>query len=518
MPAPPAVSGQKLYTANIADPTHHPTVRFVFTGPQTGTGGEWAVFGSGWVSLGSGMWRGIVAGRSNFAAEMCDGVTPADGDRFFAGATSLVYAPQKPNTGLYRVIDCGEHIVPTPGHPETPTTLTTYPIVQRVDDADSAAEFEAGIWCVVQEGTIHGGLWVHLLTVAPITLGTTALAWEEVSSHSTTEDMRLLTWAQLGSVPADTTTIEVVATQGDNYDVLHMATLGSGGLGLTSLPAGRDYFQIENLHLNAYPTTGAVWVTANIYKWRQDHYADKTLIMSAPGPLLYLIMPTVVTWPYDHSEVALDPLDNLAIEYILHNTTGGNVTITLRWSSSVHGTWWQTTAQFPSTGGTDDHRDLKFRDALAQHPSSSITAGEGALAFSGLLTSMVTLDQCLAVLDRPTYRWNADAWGVATIDGAGVVTVPLPYRKARFAPSGTTTINGINPIGWADGQECTLLIAASSINVTTIPPRQPGLATNARLTTNRGDPIQVAQPALLRFVLDAASSASWIAFTDPLVF
>lgn len=107
---------------------------------------------------------GVLTASANGALAAQDGVTLTTGDRFLVKNESG--ASEKYN-GIYTLTDAGSA--------GTPWVLT------RATDADADAEVKPGLTVFVSEGTVNGNNSWALITDAPITVGTTALTFTQVS-------------------------------------------------------------------------------------------------------------------------------------------------------------------------------------------------------------------------------------------------------------------------------------------------------------------------------------------------
>ena len=183
---------------------------------------------------------GPIADLAAGAPAVLDGVALAQGDRLLVkdqanGAENGIYVVQTLGTGAD-----GTWI--------------------RSQDADTALKVTADLTAAVEEGTVNADTVWMLTTNAPITLGTTALAFKqlitatELAAHTgRTDNPHAVTAAQAGADPAGS-----AATVQGNLDT-HAADTGNPH-GVTAAQAGAD------------PSGSAATVQGNL----DTHTADKT--------------------------------------------------------------------------------------------------------------------------------------------------------------------------------------------------------------------------------------------------
>lgn len=159
-------------------------------------------FPGDWYPVRPGVWRAMYIGQA-FLEQHLNGVTAFKGMRVIAAwlgqsveSEAALESEDLPRSGIYVVTDPGFYF-----DEQTRQYTPTYAQLERAEDFSSGDQLENG--CVVRigggafagsEGTLSfAGKYARLTTAAPITLGTTALAWELPSSYSAVRGDNLLT-------------------------------------------------------------------------------------------------------------------------------------------------------------------------------------------------------------------------------------------------------------------------------------------------------------------------------------
>lgn len=160
--------------------------------------------GSG-VGFGDGFTWFVIPGQSRWQAGMAGPLVPyggtlqaQDGDLIFAWS-SVPYGAYEPQSyGLYRVVDCGFHWVPTPGHPETLMGQSTKAVIERASSANTPAGLCHGmtVHIVGRDAVEHNGDYFTLTTADPIVVDTTALTFTYSPTYTSGAVTNLLTPAQ----------------------------------------------------------------------------------------------------------------------------------------------------------------------------------------------------------------------------------------------------------------------------------------------------------------------------------
>jgi len=240
---PVTVTGSYLYPALVIDPKVRQSCKgMVPNGSGVG-------FGMSWGPIGGGMWQHSAAGQLPIQTAGTD-VTEfkaQDGDRLFAYSPAYSDS-ERQYYGIYEVLDCGFHMVPTPGHPETLMGVSTQAVIRRALDCNTPETLCHGM--VVQiEGPVgvqHNGDYFTLSTADPIAVDTTDLTFSIITSYTAARDYPLLTQAQLTTTDnlSPTTQIETAsATNTTAYLQSFETTVGIPGV--TLFPAGTVTFTFE---------------------------------------------------------------------------------------------------------------------------------------------------------------------------------------------------------------------------------------------------------------------------------
>ncbi len=519
---PVDVTRRYLRLAGIVDPDLRAPVRcLASSGIVTGQGGGLALginFG-GWQQIGGSagtwtwrrMYNGILLGYS-----LTETVPLAKNDRILVSHAidfSAISIPS-PYSGIYEVLD--------PGSESTP------PVIRRVQDANTADEFYIGT--VVQvtgepKAEFYGKYFRFDAagTISPDLTNVTCTEYTYVAPNQ----QQLLTDSEFALADLEPSPLYVeweVPAGSTSWPQLNYFDTNAGMPGVSEVPAGTQKFYGPAFWVegwNAQVNPGDVFVGYRIIKLPVA--GDAVILLDAwdSAPVTNSTG-QARNWQVDTTSIPLVPTDRIRLAPIARSTCAQPVTVHMLWHQPVDSPYWASTMQIPSAGDQYDHTKLLRRnddggDGRGQHDSHTVMVDDQT-AFSGLLAGAQRLDEALAMLDRPTFRWRKDGWGAATINGTGVVTIPAPYVRGRLELSSSVTINGLDPDNWSDGQEATLLIQASVDDVATLTHFAADLPTNARLSLSRGDGAQLAQTALLRLVLDAGATHSWLSEAEPMVF
>jgi hypothetical protein len=538
----PEVDGKYLYTARIKDPLDYGQVVACYLGPHT-KGGNNPMF-VGWTQPEPGVFVRTETGA--IPPAWLDGVdtraddatlkapSPLLGMRFLAyyqGDTSEL-GTEEPLQQVLILEDAGAHWEPTPGHPETLMLVNTQARFRRAPGFTESSQYVNGMTFGVQTGNLYGAGFLTLAN-SSITLGTTALVWDldPGPTHDWDYKYELLSSTELNTENVDTSNADASVTMASGnpgtpavaYLEHEFMTL-PGTPGIVKLAAGPQEFHFEQVSLSASDVTGVTRILARVIITDAAGTTSVTELDPIPSGLLtpnVTVQDLVVPYRVP-ADIDMTTVMRFSLQIGISTTCQTPATLTVRINSQNHGTYWKGTFQVPAGGGTNSHPDLLNRnvdgaDGRGQHDSHTVMVDDQA-AFTGLLTGALRLDEALAMLDRPSFRWRKDGWGVATVDAAGLVSIPEPYTKGRLSLTGPISINGLDPTNWLDGQEATLLIQASVDNVATLAHFAPDLATNARLSLSRGDGAQFARYALLRLVLDTGATHSWLSEAETMVF
>lgn len=416
--------------------------------------------------------------------------------------------------GIYEVLD--------------PGSADTKAVIRRVQDANTSDEFHIGT--VVQvagepKAAFYGKYFRFDAagTISPDLTNVTCTEYAYVAPNQ----QQLLTDSEFALADLEPSPLYVeweVPAGSTSWPQLNYFDTNAGIPGVSEVPAGTQKFYGPAFWVegwNAQVNPGDVFVGYRIIKLPVA--GDAVILLDAwdSAPVTNSTG-QARNWQVDTTTIPLAPTDRIRLAPIARSTCAQPVTVHMLWNQPVDSPYWASTMQIPSAGDQYDHTKLLRRnddggDGRGQHDSHTVMVDDQT-AFSGLLAGAQRLDEALAMLDRPTFRWRKDGWGAATINGTGVVTIPAPYVRGRLELSSSVTINGLDPDNWSDGQEATLLIQASVDDVATLTHFAADLPTNARLSLSRGDGAQFARYALLRLVLDTGSTHSWLSEAEPMVF
>ena len=229
----PFKSSEVLFPCHIPDPTLALVqADFVYNGDYSCLG---RIF-PGWNELSPGVWQdsGAAEGSGGTFASQCDDHTPTDGEFFIA----YNFTPDPGDIRkqqIYQVVDCGIHVVGG-------STVYSKVTVQRAADYQDGSAYVADLHLLVRNGLLYAGKWFHLLTAQPITLDTTDLYWEVLSSYTpTAAKEELLSAAQMVSEGANSRTVAADSPAWSSFEPAGLQigpTFSSKPLGVTSIPAG----------------------------------------------------------------------------------------------------------------------------------------------------------------------------------------------------------------------------------------------------------------------------------------
>jgi len=122
------------------------------------------------------------------------------------------------------------------------STVYSKVTVQRAADYQDGSAYVAGLHLFVRNGLLYAGKWFHLLTAQPITLDTTDLYWEVLSSYTpSAAKSEILSTNQLASEGAPTTLMVADSPAWSTYEPNGLQigpTFTSKPIGHTSIPAG----------------------------------------------------------------------------------------------------------------------------------------------------------------------------------------------------------------------------------------------------------------------------------------
>lgn len=263
----------------------------------------------------------------------------------------------------------------------------TSPVIRRVDYANSPLELTSLVLQIelnISSLVYHAGDYFKQ-TASITSVDTTATTW--TNTYSPVINDYLLTNAQrTAATNLFPTVIEGSAHGGDYTTLLSTkATIPESGAGLLRIPAGQQKFQIAQIREpDLVDPDHQTWIEARIYKMTGTDFDSLSLLFTAPsGPIT--VETQDVAWTYNLAEdVALLVTDRLAIEYVIRTNREGIVNIAFQWNTPS--TYWQTTALFASTSGTNDHTQLLNRNVINQHSDISILEQDlpGKSSISGL--------------------------------------------------------------------------------------------------------------------------------------
>jgi hypothetical protein len=229
----PFKSSEVLFPCYIPDPTVALVqADFVYQGDYGCLGRIFPV----WNELSPGVWQDSYPALGSYGtfASQCDGHAPADGEFFIA----YNFTPDPGDIRkqqIYQVVDCGVHVVGG-------STVYSKVTVQRAADYQDGSAYVAGLHLYVRNGLLYAGKWFHLLTAQPITLDTTDMYWEVLSSYTpSAAKSEILSTNQLASEGAPTTLMVADSPAWSTYEPNGLQigpTFTSKPIGHTSIPAG----------------------------------------------------------------------------------------------------------------------------------------------------------------------------------------------------------------------------------------------------------------------------------------
>jgi hypothetical protein len=178
-PAPTPGFGSALYTAKVVDPLKRTDVRCLLPwGGETGT-----LFSSLWEQIsGASTWQARGFGGQIYGVDASGSPTIVlqDGDIVASWCPTTVDPPWTDpiHFGLYEVVDCGFHWVPTPEHPETLMGASTKAIIRRTSDTNTSEKMQQGVFTLISgAGVQFAGRFLRLAS-APETLDTDPMTFE----------------------------------------------------------------------------------------------------------------------------------------------------------------------------------------------------------------------------------------------------------------------------------------------------------------------------------------------------
>ncbi len=429
------VAGRYLFPCYVPDPLLRPTARAMLPHGE-GIMGFIQIAGiSTWEFDGyPGQLYGVDASYGNTIAFV-------DGDLCFI-YTPVPYGTDAARFGLFEVLDCGAHWVPTPEHPETPMLLTTKPIIRRHSSANTPSGLCHGMTFQVDMGAYYQGEFFTLNNADPIVVDETELDFTHGSSY--TENVRHLSLSaqQLVSEGASTTSLTTSATSPGTSTPLsyaHFPTL-SGTPGLAEIPAGPWTIDAEGIHVDAAPTTGAVTLVCEILVYSVDGNGDPNdligIVVTAESPPI--TNTTVANISFQANQAApytSSPSYIVVPRFSMHNTSGEVHTLTFTYNSASRRTRIRTTFVM-AVAGTTDHQKLSGLNA-------DVAAGDDKRhPWSALSTGRAHFSE-----------------GTATL-AAGVLTIPTGFNRARLVVTGTDEIIGIETAGFLNSGDVELLVLA----------------------------------------------------------
>jgi hypothetical protein len=324
-------------------------------------------------------------------------------------------SPSRTHLGLYKVIDCGHHVVPTPGHPETPMVVTTVPIIARTTSANTPAWLCRGsIWSIVATGGAeYAGYSFTLATEDTVVVDATLLDFTATAGYTPTVAHELLTGPQLTSEHASQNTVVTSATGIGDIDMEGFETI-VGFPALAVLPAGRWGFAHEHIWLDMlYP--GSPGSTTTL-RWRILKEPGAIELFTAESSPITSIAPIAMSFEYDDVGHTLSPTDRLVAIPSLHTNSTTPVVLYLSYGGATWATRITVPFALPIAGASDGtHQHLAQRDqdvastdpekADPCHPADAVGAGRlhrnigtGVVSSVGILTLPDDASQCRVLL------------------------------------------------------------------------------------------------------------------------
>jgi hypothetical protein len=427
-PPDPETYASDLYTAVFPDPKNKLRVRGILNhGSVYGFGGS---ENQVWVlapEFGPYAWKGVVAGPMFLwnHSEL----------KFNKGDKGLVYqsgtSGEAKYFGSYDILDPGWYPVTDEGG--TTFFRSTYPVIRRCADADSADELITGTFWRIDEGDLAGKYAVATHSGA-ITPDVTNPELVIVDDRTSSPTWPLVTAKQLAGSYADNASAVALATSaelafftglGPRYEMLPN-TLTSG-----EVPAGDWEIQVA-------------CKVSSLVDGARDNMPVDTLLRCEFGIVDYSEGPGVRTAMFTIDSQPLKSVDDYAVvpikapnqnaqqlgpmrwfyfEPSVLTASEGTIAVTILVASPAHLTRIRTPLTFATTGGTNDHPSLIHRNDAHQHLESAV-----------------------------------DAEPMADATYSSVIIVPpkaangLVRTGFRFRYAGGGGFNGIDPTGFVSGQ------------------------------------------------------------------
>ena len=293
----------------------------------------------------------------------------------------LVY--DTPRFGPYTIEDIGMHMERhVDGGDVYYTQVNTHARIRRMPGYITGGSFVEGLTFYIQTGNAYGNKYFTFNTPQPVYLedGGTEQSWTVSSSAPSGIDptYSLCTRSQLTALGAKNT-YDAIGT--NTNSVLQDFTTIIGTPGVNVIPAGPWLFDFESVLLDSYPPNGSVCLRVAI---RRYWGSGTSLLFEASSSPIYTIMPNPISFTFLGASYAISITDQLIATVELVSTCTYPVTIHAKMGGPNWGSKITVPFQMPVTGiATGSHPQLSNRNALLQHPNSSLYSATDALSVSG---------------------------------------------------------------------------------------------------------------------------------------
>jgi hypothetical protein len=368
----PAVEGSYLFPSHKTDPLLRPTARAML--PH----GE-AILEFTQIS-GVSTWQFVGAAGQLYGMDSSynNTITFVDGDLCFI-YNPIPYGTDAIHFGLYEVLDCGLHWVPTPGHPETPMQVLTQPVIRRHPTCNTPDGLCNGMFFQVEAGAYYENEYFTLTTEDPIVVDTTELAFTHSASKTFDNRQLLLTAQQLVTLEPDGGDIYSTATVGTGTFPLSVANFDTpqGSPGISSIPAGLWTWEVEWAQVSVFPSTGEIKLQCVIQEWTVDvdglpDTLVETIITGTSAPITNTTAGPIASFQANLAAAyTFNPLNVIVAIYSVVNSSTETITLTIRYSSDTRGTRIKVPFTF-AVSGTLDHSVLSNRNLPNQHQLLSL--------------------------------------------------------------------------------------------------------------------------------------------------
>jgi hypothetical protein len=332
-----------------------------------------------------------------------------------------------------------------------------YATMQRAADADTTADFQTGMYCLVNGGIGYHGQTLQATLPTPFELDVNTQSWATVDPAPTpTPENSLLTAAQLSlASPYDARAIATVSA-GSGEQTLVICTEHTADLGGTTLPGAGPWRAHVRVSLATDDPTAATVV--KVYVQGANEGSTWHLI----GTTSPLHNTDDADWICPAGSLGADYAmafgEKLRVRFTATSTSFGNggVEVALTWNNAAHSTFLEVPVTL-GNAGTDDHQQLVDRGVFLTpggstkyaHPQSAIEPGRvhsptgpAVASVSGWLT-MPQSNTCRVggaepLLGVATDATGADPWQEGDeiclwVESGRIIQDSAPGRPTGFA-------------------------------------------------------------------------------------